>query len=102
MIISRHSGNVIGYLEYYAAGSKSVSSVARVSRAQRVRRDDFLSAASESSCLRFCRKRVEVQIKEAGQLIRIWQRFYRPTGVYNSKGKYSPVDEIGNFINITI
>ncbi|MPM38827.1 hypothetical protein SDC9_85457 [bioreactor metagenome] len=53
MIISKYSGNVVGYLDYYAGFGRRVNAVTRLSSSQRVRREQHTPGTLANEYVRF-------------------------------------------------
>jgi len=103
MIISKYSGNIIGYLDYYAEAGYRVNAVAGISRAQKVKINGYLSEklAAKPPRLRNNLARPCV-LSNAIRQMKICSRLFKTPAIYNSKGEYSPAFEAGNLLNITI
>lgn len=101
MIISKYSGNVVGYLDYYAGIEKRVSAVARTARSQRVRRDGGWPDMLVGEYVRFCRAQ--------GSAVKFIKRtgISKPKscahiGIYDCCGVYWRYYGIGRLLDIRI
>lgn len=103
MIISKYSGNVVGYLDYYTTGSRRVQSVNSISRVQKLKWDKYSLDKSESAYVRFCREQVPLpKIAKSSNSLETGHSSCRPAVLYTCKGKLSPAYKIGCFVNITV
>lgn len=103
MIISKYSGNIVGYLDYYTADNKRVHSVARISRVQRLKRDNYAQDESVSAYVRFCRKQAKLPpIGDASRSLAVGYSFFQPVALYTCKGDFCPAYELGRLVNITV
>lgn len=102
MIIAKHSGNVIGYLDYYNRACKRITGVTAVARVQKVRLGESWHTSSASRSFYLDREKEKLGTGDnIGRLIELFP-VSGTLFIYNSKGICKSVCEAGNILNITI
>lgn len=89
MIISKYSGNIVGYVDYYSAARKRVNRYLSITPIVKVRRDGYFSDKAEY---------VDRAIRHSKSKVR-----QNPGTVLCTKlGDYEAWYEIGSIIDITV
>lgn len=101
MIISKYSGNVVGYLDYYADSDKRVSAVTKVARSQRLRRGHCWPDTLAVNYVQFCRAQVSTD-KIIKRSCLSGRRFCHQPGIYTSNGNYRCYYEQGSLLDIRV
>lgn len=101
MIISKYSGNIVGYVDYYAAARKRVNRYFKVAPVARVKRDGYLPDKAEYEYWNFCtRLSKNKAIHQSKREVR--QKFGREVVLYTRQGFYKLGCETGSLIDVTI
>ena len=101
MILSKYSGNLVGYLDYYAGIDKRISAVAGIAPSQRVRRECYWPDTSAVGYIRFCRAQGSAaRIIKGAEASRHNLCFH--LGNYDSSGGYLRYYEKGCLLDIRI